>query len=48
MDKHKYAGYCPVCKLNLSSTEPYIESNETDRKTNTFIGRWGLIIIAVS
>ena len=30
---------------NLSSTEPYIATNETDRKINAFIGRWGLILI---
>lgn len=33
---------------NLSSTEPYVATNETDRKINAFIGKWGLIIIIVS
>jgi hypothetical protein len=33
---------------NLSSTEPYIATNETDRRINTFMGKYGLIIIFVS
>ncbi len=33
---------------SLTSSEPYVASNETDRKINTFIGRWGIVIIIVS
>lgn len=33
---------------NLTSTQTYAASNETDRKINAFIGKWGLIIIIVS
>ena len=29
----------------LTPAEPYVASNETDRKINAFIGRWALVII---
>lgn len=33
---------------SLTSGEPYVATNQTDRKINTFIGKWGLVIIIVS
>lgn len=33
---------------SLTSSGAYVASNETDRKINAFIGRWGIVIIIVS
>lgn len=33
---------------SFDSPEPYVSSNETDRKINTFIGKWGILIIILS